>query len=144
MLSFACMKWVGLIIMCFMISAVSAQDKFLELTIEPKTQEGKALRKFSVMVVTTDGVTFEIQSKRKKSTFYLPAGEFYRLKVIRKGYYKSHLEIDLKEAPLSDSKSESLTLEPNLISSEEDQENTLRKYKYEPRYAKMIRVFDEE
>lgn len=138
------MKWASLILLIFMFDSFSAQDKFLELTVAPKTEEGKALRKFSVMVVTADGAIFEIETKRKKSTFYLPAGEFYRLKVIKEGFYKSHLEINLKEASSSDTKSEYLTLEPKLISSEETQPTAIRKYKYEPRYAKMIRVFDEE
>lgn len=144
MLNFAFMKWLCLVLLSFTISAVSAQEKFLELTIEPKTQDEKSLKKFSVMVVTTDGAIFEIESKRKKSTFFLPAGEFYKLKVIKDGYYKSHLEIDLKKAPDSGEASEKLTLEPKLISSEKTQPTTIRKYKYEPRYAKMIRVFDEE
>jgi len=138
------MKWLCLVLLFFTINVVNAQEKFLELTIEPKTQDEKSLKKFSIMVVTTDGAIFEIESKRKKSTFFLPAGEFYKLKVIKDGYYKSHLEIDLNEAPISGTKSESLTLEPELISSEETQTTTIRKYKYEPRYAKMIRVFDEE
>lgn len=138
------MKWAFLFFVVFTMSAVVAQDKFLELTIEPQTQDEESLKKFSVMVVTADGAMFEIETKRKKSTFYLPAGEFYKLKVIKEGFYKSHIEIDLKEAPMSDSKSELLTLEPKLISSEEAQPTTIRKYKYESRYAKMIRVFDEE
>jgi hypothetical protein len=138
------MKWVLLILLSFAINAVRAQDKFLELTIEPQTQGEKALKKFSVRVVTMEGAIFEIQSKRKKTTFYLPAGEFYKLKVIKEGFYKSHIEIDLKEAPTTGKNSETLTLELKLISSEETQPTTLRKYKYESRYAKMIRVFDEE
>jgi hypothetical protein len=144
MLNFALMKWVFSILVFLTMNVIFAQDKFLELSIEPKTQDEKSLRKFSVMVVTTDGAIFEIQTKRKKSTFFLPAGEFYKLKVIKEGYYKSHIEIDLKEVQSANSKSETLPLEPKMISSEEPQENTLRKYKYEPRYAKMIRVFNEE
>lgn len=138
------MKWLFFVLLFFTINTVDAQEKFLELTIEPKTQVEKSLKKFSVMVVTTDGAIFEIEAKRKKATFFLPAGEFYKLKVIKDGYYKSHLEIDLKEAPTTGTKSESLTLKPELISSEEMQPTTIRKYRYEPRYAKMIRVFDEE
>ena len=144
MLNFAVMKWAFLFFIVYTMSTVAAQEKFLELTIEPQTQDEKSVKKFSVMVVTADGAMFEIETKRKKSTFYLPAGEFYKLKVIKEGFYKSHIEIDLKGAPMSDSKSELLTLEPRLISSEEVQPTTIRKYKYESRYAKMIRVFDEE
>jgi hypothetical protein len=138
------MKWLFLVLLFFTLNVVSAQEKFLELTIEPKTQDEKSLKKFSVMVVTTEGAIFEIEIKRKKATFFLPAGEFYKLKVIKDGYFKSHLEIDLKEAPAIGTKSESLTLEPELISSKKTQSTTIRKYKYESRYAKMIRVFDEE
>lgn len=138
------MKWVCLILLFFTIHLVGAQEKFLELTIEPKTQADKSLKGFSVIVITTEGAIFEIESKRKKSTFYLPSGESYKLKIVKDGYYKSHLEIGLKEAPESESKSEKLTLKPELISSEMTQPTTIRKYKYEPRYAKMIRVFDEE
>lgn len=144
MLNFAFMKWLSLVLLFFVINAVNSQEKFLELTIEPKTQDEKSLKKFSVMVVTTDGAIFEIETKRKKATFFLPAGEFYKLKVIKDDYFKSHLEIDLKDAPTTGKKSESLTLEPELISSEKTQSTTIRKYKYEARYAKMIRVFDEE
>ena len=138
------MKWLFFVFLLFTFNTVDAQDKFLELTIEPQTKEGKSVKNFSVMVVTTDGAIFEIEAKRKKATFFLPSGEFYKLKVIKEGYYKSHLEIDLKEAPVSETKTESLLLEPKLISSKDTQPTTIRKYKYEPRYDKMIRVFDEE
>lgn len=144
MLNFVFMKLAFFILVLLASNTVKAQDKFLELTVKPKTQDDSAIKKFSVRVVTMEGAIFEIQSKRKKSTFYLPAGEFYKLKVIKEGYYKSHLEIDLKDAPITEANSESLTLEPKLISSEQQQPTTIRKYKYEPRYAKMIRVFDEE
>lgn len=138
------MKWFCLVLLSFTINSVDAQEKFLELTIEPKTQDEKSLKKFSVMVVTADGAIFEIETKRKKTTFFLPAGEFYKLKVIKEGFYKSHIEINLKEAPTSEKRSESLTPELKLASSKETQPTIIRKYKYEPRYAKMIRVFDEE
>jgi hypothetical protein len=138
------MKWLCSVLLFFTVQVVSGQDKFLELTIEPQTQERETLKKFSVMVVTTEGAIFEIETKRKKATFFLPAGEFYKLKIIKEGFFKSHIEIDLKEAPTTRKKSESLTLELMLISSEETQPTTIRKYKYEPRYAKIIRVFDEE
>lgn len=144
MLNFVFMKLAFFILVLLASNTVKVQDKFLELTVKPKTQDDSAIKNFSVRVVTMEGAIFEIQSKRNKSTFYLPAGEFYKLKVIKEGYYKSHLEIDLKDAPITEANSESLTLEPKLISSEQQQPTTIRKYKYEPRYAKMIRVFDEE
>ncbi|MEX1191326.1 MAG: hypothetical protein WEA99_05080 [Brumimicrobium sp.] len=140
------MRWFFIGLIFFTLTTAQSQEKFLEVTIEPKNQKGESLKRFKTIIMTTEDIAFEIKSNRKKSTFYLPSGEFYKLKVVKAGYYKSHLEIDLTEVPesIENERSETLELQLKLNSSSEKQSVNLRKYKFEPRYGKVIRLVDEE
>jgi len=129
------------LIIAFLLSTnsiVFAQEKFLALTVIPKS-EGKSLKNFTVLVSGEEGVDFEITSRKKKIIFYLSAGLDYKLVVTKNGYYQSNYQIDLTDVPKAlyqdDFLSHQLAVE--LVPKSKQQPTIIHKYFYETRHGKL-------
>lgn len=129
------------LIMAFLLSTSSivlAQEKFLALTVIPKS-EGKSLKNFTVLVSCEEGVDFTLTSRKKKMIFYLSAGLDYKLVVTKNGYYQSNYQIDLTDVPKALYQDDFLShqLDVELVPKSKQQPTIIHTYFYETRYGKL-------
>lgn len=129
------------LIIAFLLSTSSivlAQDKFLALTVLPKS-EGKSLKNFTVLVSCEEGVDFTLTSRKKKMIFYLSAGLDYKLVVTKNGYYQSNYQIDLTDVPKALYQDNFLShlLDVELVRKSKQQPTIIHTYFYETRYGKL-------
>lgn len=119
-------------------SIVLAQEKFLALTVLPKS-EGKSLKNFTVLVSCEEGVDFTLTSRKKKMIFYLSAGLDYKLVVTKNGYYQSNYQIDLTDVPKALYQDNFLShlLDVELVRKSKQQPTIIHTYFYETRYGKL-------
>ncbi|MDX1651158.1 MAG: hypothetical protein R3277_01620 [Brumimicrobium sp.] len=134
-------KWL-LSLLIFTASGLKAQERFLELEIQPLAENNETVRDFQVIVTTTENISFEIGTKRKKTSFYLPPGENYKLEIVKEGFFKTYFEIDLREVPYAIGKksSEYLKLKPKLLPSSGSKQGDIVKFRFDPRYGKIMPV----
>lgn len=129
------------LIIAFLLSTSSivlAQEKFLALTVLPKS-EGKSLKNFTVLVSCEEGVDFTLTSRKKKMIFYLSAGLNYKLVVTKNGYYQSNYQIDLTDVPKALYQDNFLShlLDVELVRKSKQQPTIIHTYFYETRYGKL-------
>lgn len=129
------------LIIAFLLSTSSivlAQEKFLALTVLPKS-EGKSLKNFTVLVSCEEGVDFTLTSRKKKMIFYLSAGLDYKLVVTKNGYYQSNYQIDLTDVPKALYQDNFLShlLDVELVRKSKQQPTIIHTYFYETRYGKL-------
>lgn len=129
------------LIIAFLLSTSSivlAQEKFLALTVLPKS-EGQSLKNFTVLVSCEEGVDFTLTSRKKKMIFYLSAGLDYKLVVTKNGYYQSNYQIDLTVVPKALYQDNFLShlLDVELVPKSKQQPTIIHTYFYETRYGKL-------
>lgn len=133
--------YLVLLFMSFIsMKGIYAQEKFLFVELVPKNEEGAIVKNHEVSVTTPDEIDFIINTKRKKTSFYLQPGLKYHISVTAKNNHTTYCTVDLIDVPkeLFEISNLELLIQPTLYPQHKDRAIPVLKYKYSPRYKKVI------
>jgi hypothetical protein len=92
------MKHVIIWICCFLVTLSFGQEKFLELTIAPKSG-GKSLKGFELILEPSSEVPISVIIKKKKQSIYLSTNNIHTIWVVKKGFFTYSIEVLLNDIP---------------------------------------------
>jgi hypothetical protein len=135
------MKHLFTWICCFLITISFGQEKFLELTIAPKS-EGKALKGFEIILEPSSEVPISVIIKKKKQSIYLSTNNIHTIWVVKKGYFTYPIEVLLNEVPNAVQRDFVVTYlaEIEMTSATSPQIPARTILAFDPRYGKMTEI----
>lgn len=132
---------LSLVFILSFYSALFSQEKFLEVSITPRLFSGDKVKNTTLIVNTLEGAVFEIQAKKKKTTFFLPAGEKYTISIEKDGFHPTFYDIDLRDAPREKKKKnrQQLELIPYLHKQDSERPIPVAHYRFDEKRGKVVK-----